>query len=146
MADSKRAHCVLVLQGGGALGSYQGGVFEALVEAGIEPTWMTGISIGAINCALVAGNAPDHRVARLREFWERVTSSLPEPPYSARGTQRVALNELSATNAMLFGVPGFFRPWVRPHRSSCRARGRRSAGTTPSRCAARSSASSTSTG
>ena len=114
MADTKRAHCVLVLQGGGALGSYQGGVFEALVEAGIEPTWMTGISIGAINCALVAGNAPEQRVARLREFWERVTSSLPEPPFSARGTQRVALNEVSATNAMLFGVPGFFRPWIPP--------------------------------
>src|SRR3954451_8930358 len=63
---------VLVLQGGGALGAYQAGVFEALHEAGIEPDWVIGTSIGAINAALVAGNAPADRLPRLREFWSRV--------------------------------------------------------------------------
>ena len=63
---------VLVLQGGGALGAYQAGVFEALHEAGIEPDWVIGTSIGAINAALIAGNAPEERLPRLREFWTRV--------------------------------------------------------------------------
>lgn len=62
----------LVLQGGGALGSYQAGVYEGLVEAGIVPNWVAGISIGAINCALIAGNAPERRVERLHEFWRTV--------------------------------------------------------------------------
>src|SRR6478752_588059 len=66
--------CVaLVLQGGGALGAYQGGVYQALAEADIEPDWVAGISIGAINAALIAGNPPEKRVERLREFWETVT-------------------------------------------------------------------------
>jgi len=112
MAD--RASCILVLQGGGALGAYQAGVFEALVDEGVEPDWVAGISIGAVNCALVAGNEPRMRVPRLREFWELVSSTLPEPPFAAQGFQRTALNEMSATNALLFGVPGFFRPWVPP--------------------------------
>src|SRR3954465_1006949 len=63
---------VLVLQGGGALGSYQAGVYQALHEAGIEPDWIIGTSIGAINAALIAGNEPPHRLARLREFWKRM--------------------------------------------------------------------------
>src|SRR4051812_7730423 len=63
---------VLVLQGGGALGAYQAGVYEALHEAGIEPDWVIGTSIGAINAGLIAGNEPEHRLARLREFWRRV--------------------------------------------------------------------------
>ena len=112
MAD--RASRILVLQGGGALGAYQAGVFEALVDEGVEPDWVAGISIGAVNCALVAGNEPGMRVVRLREFWELVSSTLPEPPFAAQGFQRTALNEMSATNALLFGVPGFFRPWVPP--------------------------------
>src|SRR4026209_1892202 len=61
---------VLVLQGGGALGAYQAGVYEALMEGGVEPDWVIGTSIGAINGALVAGNRPENRVAKLREFWE----------------------------------------------------------------------------
>ena len=64
----------LVLQGGGALGAYQGGVYEALHEAGLEPDWLAGVSIGAINAVLVAGNPPERRVERLREFWDRVTA------------------------------------------------------------------------
>ena len=64
----------LALQGGGALGSYQAGVYEALVEYDYQPDWVAGISIGAINCAIIAGNAPEDRVARLRQFWELVSS------------------------------------------------------------------------
>ena len=60
---------VLLLQGGGALGAYQAGVYEALLARGVEPGWIAGISIGAINSALIAGNAPEHRIDRLREFW-----------------------------------------------------------------------------
>ena len=70
--------CVaLLLQGGGALGAYQGGVYEALAEADIHPNWIAGISIGAINAAIIAGNPPNSRVDRLREFWMQVTSSAP---------------------------------------------------------------------
>src|SRR5512143_2179248 len=72
---------VLVLQGGGALGAYQCGVYEGLDAAGIEPDWVAGISIGAINAAILAGNAPERRVERLREFWQRIsTPALPLPP------------------------------------------------------------------
>jgi NTE family protein len=66
----------LVLQGGGALGSYQGGVFEALAVSEYLPDWVAGISIGAINAALIAGNAPEHRVKRLRSFWEEIHGGL----------------------------------------------------------------------
>ncbi|MGH7087596.1 MAG: patatin-like phospholipase family protein, partial [Stellaceae bacterium] len=65
---------VLLLQGGGALGAYQAGVYEALAEAGIEPDWVAGISIGAINAALIAGNAPERRMERLTKFWESITA------------------------------------------------------------------------
>ncbi|MGO4610346.1 patatin-like phospholipase family protein, partial [Variovorax sp. 2RAF20] len=65
-------HTILVLQGGGALGSYQAGVYEGLAEAGIAPNWVAGISIGALNAAIIAGNAPEHRVTRLREFWAHI--------------------------------------------------------------------------
>src|SRR3954467_15637956 len=68
---------VLVLQGGGALGAYQAGVYEALHEAGIEPDWVIGTSIGAINGALIAGNTAENRIARLREFWKRVEQTAP---------------------------------------------------------------------
>jgi NTE family protein len=64
----------LLLQGGGALGAYQAGVYEALTEADLHPNWIAGISIGAINGALIAGNAPEARVDKLRAFWERVTA------------------------------------------------------------------------
>jgi NTE family protein len=63
---------VLVLQGGGALGSYQAGVYQALQEAGIEPDWIIGTSIGAINAGLIAGNEPQRRLQRLHAFWSRV--------------------------------------------------------------------------
>src|SRR5688572_30603421 len=72
--DLGSATKALVLQGGGALGAYQGGVYEALVEKYQELDWVAGVSIGAINAALIAGNAPEHRVARLHEFWNLVSS------------------------------------------------------------------------
>lgn len=70
----------LVLQGGGALGSYQAGVFEALNSTGIEIDWVAGISIGAVNAAIIAGNPPERRVERLRAFWNEVTATLPSFP------------------------------------------------------------------
>ena len=64
----------LLLQGGGALGAYQAGVYEALAEADIHPDWVAGISIGAVNSAIIAGNPPEKRVEKLRQFWEQVTT------------------------------------------------------------------------
>ena len=64
----------LVLQGGGALGAYQAGVYEALAEADIQPNWVAGVSIGAINAAIIAGNPPNERIEKLRKFWRQVTA------------------------------------------------------------------------
>src|ERR1700761_3034402 len=72
--DSYDKKVSLVLQGGGALGSYQAGVYEALADFDYLPDWVAGISIGAINAAIIAGNAAENRVARLREFWEGITA------------------------------------------------------------------------
>jgi len=111
----------LVLQGGGALGAYQAGVFEGLDEAGIMPHWVAGISIGAINAALLAGNAPKQRVERLREFWQTVTAPplLPATPvaWQAAAAQgfsaaRTALGWYEASRAMFEGQRGFFTPRV----------------------------------
>jgi NTE family protein len=106
--------CILVLQGGGALGAYQAGVFESLVKAYREPTWVAGISIGAVNAALIAGNPAPSRVGRLREFWELVSSALVAPPIAQNNAAREGLNEASASQVMLFGVPGFFKPRFPP--------------------------------
>jgi NTE family protein len=110
----------LVLQGGGALGSYQAGVYERLLEAGVEPTWLAGISIGAINSAIIAGNARENRVARLREFWELVSTSADGvagkywtgvPLVDAA---RAWVNQLAAGRVIVQGVPGFFEPRIPP--------------------------------
>lgn len=106
--------CILVLQGGGALGAYQAGVFESLGKVYHEPTWVAGISIGAINAALISGNPVHARVARLREFWDLVSSSQPSLALASRLSPRESLNETSATQVMLFGVPGFFKPRFPP--------------------------------
>ena len=107
--------CILVLQGGGALGAYQAGVFEALSTVYREPTWVAGISIGAINSALITGNPANKRVERLREFWELLSSSARAPSLSSTdGVTRQSLNEASAAQVMLFGVPGFFSPRFPP--------------------------------
>jgi NTE family protein len=102
---------VLVLQGGGALGAYQGGVYEALHEAGLEPDWVIGTSIGAINGALIAANEPKARVERLREFWRRVVQDAPlfTPTLWPALWPRIgeAVEHLSTLTR---GVPGFFAP------------------------------------
>lgn len=110
----------LLLQGGGALGAYQAGVFEALQESGITPTLIAGISIGAINSAIIAGNAPKDRVAKLRSFWELVSDegdgdlSASLSGLFAGGDQRSLLNQAAAARARLRGVPGFFTSRVPP--------------------------------
>jgi NTE family protein len=107
---SKEARCILVLQGGGALGAYQAGAYDALAENGYAPDWVAGISIGAINGAIIAGNRPDQRVERLRRFWERVTSGPQGIPLSAQFQFRSVFNEASALMALAGGAPGFFVP------------------------------------
>ena len=101
-------HHILLLQGGGALGAYQAGAYEGLVEAGVAPDWVVGISIGAINAALIAGNPPARRVERLREFWNRVSSHAPLIPPDWLQPLRPMLNQLSAAASIFFGVPHFF--------------------------------------
>ena len=100
----------LVLQGGGALGSYQAGVYEAMAEYGYQPDWVAGISIGAINSAIIAGNTPQDRVARLRAFWEQVSSPSASWLDSPLEVWQHTMRRLSAMSALLFGQPGFFRP------------------------------------
>ncbi|MEK1888202.1 MAG: patatin-like phospholipase family protein [Phyllobacterium sp.] len=134
----------LLLQGGGALGAYQAGVYQGLAEAGLHPDWTAGISIGAINAALIAGNPPEDRVAKLRQFWELVTSTDPywqfPPSPTAEGNDNIATvlaqfdpskgdvvralsNQWSAARALCLGAPGFFMPrlltpWLWPHGST----------------------------
>jgi NTE family protein len=116
----------LILQGGGALGAYQAGVYEALAEAGIHPDWVAGISIGAINSALIAGNPPEKRVDKLRQFWERITTdvfaSWPQnflTPWMKGDWSNGLMSQVSAGLAMMDGVRGFFTPrlplpWLNP--------------------------------
>jgi NTE family protein len=104
----------LVLQGGGALGAYQAGVYEALAAAGHKPDWLAGISIGAINAALIAGNAPEHRVEKLRAFWDRVSSRVTLPSLFPAGFMRTWFNEVSASIVAAAGIPGFFEPRMPP--------------------------------
>ncbi|QBB72626.1 patatin-like phospholipase family protein [Pseudolysobacter antarcticus] len=104
---------VLVLQGGGALGAYQIGVYQAMHEAGIEPDWVIGTSIGAINAAIIAGNAPDKRLERLHEFWDRVEHSGQHAAWGSFG------NLFSNWFAVTRGIESFFVPrpaaWISPH-------------------------------
>src|ERR1700741_2240086 len=106
VSPAQRFQIVLVFQGGGALGAYQAGVYQALHEGGIEPDWIIGPSIGAINASLIAGNEPEHRLDRLEEFWRRMKRKefwglanwpglADPPPY---------------WSTLLAGIPGFFKP------------------------------------
>ncbi len=109
----------LLLQGGGALGSYQAGVYEALAEADLHPDWVAGISIGAINSAIIAGNPPEKRVARLREFWETVSTSPLGVPYFKNvelkdQVHHQFVNQARAMGVLLFGAPNFFVPRMPP--------------------------------
>lgn len=123
--------CVaLLLQGGGALGAYQGGVYQALSEAELEPDWVAGISIGAINAAIIAGNIPEQRVPKLRAFWESVSHDAMQhfpttltTMMTRNNSEHQALNWFSAVQTVLFGIPGFFQPrlitpWLEPHGSN----------------------------
>ena len=113
----------LVLQGGGALGAYQAGVYQALHEAGLEPDWVTGVSIGSINGAIIAGNPIERRLERLEEFWDTITAR-PVLPFLAPDMidgdgPRRAFHSLSSMMAMTLGQPGFFtprnpNPWLAP--------------------------------
>ena len=95
----KYHHEILLLQGGGALGAYQAGVYEGLVEARIAPSWVVGISIGAINAALIVGNPPERRVERLREFWRESRSTLGLPCRPGSNFFRPAVNNMAAMSA-----------------------------------------------
>jgi NTE family protein len=113
----------LVLQGGGALGSYQAGVYQAMHEAGLEPDWLAGVSIGAINAALIAGNRREDRLPRLREFWERITHRKLWPFAPDGDDLRKTRNIQSALATLSLGTPGFFRPnpvnpWLAPRGSA----------------------------
>ena len=101
-----RQQVVLVLQGGGALGAYQAGVYQALLEGGIEPDWVIGTSIGAINGAIIAGNEPKNRVARLREFWDNVTNA---DPFGAMLPASIFGNALTNLHTVMNGISGFFQ-------------------------------------
>ncbi|GAC1607242.1 MAG: patatin-like phospholipase family protein [Ramlibacter sp.] len=103
----------LVLQGGGALGAYQAGVYAALSETDLQPHWIAGVSIGAINAALIAGNAPKDRVSRLSQFWHLLSSGFGQRMPQNWG-DRATLNQWSAFSATLAGIPGFFRPVLNP--------------------------------
>ncbi|MGL4489436.1 MAG: patatin-like phospholipase family protein [Rhizobiaceae bacterium] len=110
MAKNSEELNVLVLQGGGALGAYQAGAYEALAEEGFMPDWVAGISIGAINGALISGNKPEERVTKLRAFWEKVSSGLQGKIPAFEAFVRPYFNEASASLAASFGIPGFFVP------------------------------------
>ena len=101
---------ILVLQGGGALGVYQAGAYEALMGLGKEPTWIAGISIGAINAAIIAGNRPENRVSKLKTFWDKLSSGLQGFSMFPGDQARSFFNEMSSLTATMFGIPGFFSP------------------------------------
>jgi NTE family protein len=109
----------LILQGGGALGAYQAGAYQALAEADLHPDWIAGISIGGINAALIAGNPPERRVEKLREFWETI-STAPFGLPSFRGVEikddytHKLVNQARAFYVLLGGAPGFFEPRFPP--------------------------------
>ena len=105
---------VIVLQGGGALGAYQAGAYEALCDAGHMPNWVAGTSIGAVNAAIIAGNPPEQRASRLREFWERVSSRLIAWPLGTDESSSRIFNENSAALCASGGVRGFFEPRIPP--------------------------------
>ncbi len=109
----------LVLQGGGALGAYQAGVYQALQEAGLEPDWISGVSIGAVNAAIIAGNKPGERLEALSEFWRRITDRTLWASAPDGDIFRQARNAYSAFATTLLGQPGFFEPnkvnpWLLP--------------------------------
>src|SRR5262245_13107722 len=114
--DSLPGQVVLVLQGGGALGSYQAGVYQALQEAGIEPDWIVGTSIGAINASLIAGNAPQDRLPRLHEFWRRVQRA---HHWGLRDLLPGLGDRWAYWATLTHGIPDFFTPNPLAHAGDC---------------------------
>ena len=110
MTTKPEKQVALVLQGGGALGAYQAGVYECLSETPYMPEWVAGISIGAINAAIIAGNAPHERVAKLRAFWEGVSGNSAGWPDFPLEAMRSLTRQAGSTAALVLGAPGFFRP------------------------------------
>ncbi len=110
----KHEQSVLVLQGGGALGAYQAGVYEGMAERGFAPNWVTGVSIGAINAALIAGNSRSGDSSACGRSGTRVSSALPLVMPAYLDPLRLAVNQFSAMATTTFGVPGFFVPRVPP--------------------------------
>src|SRR5713101_995161 len=113
--ESYTKKVALVLQGGGALGSYQAGVYEALASSDYKPDWVAGISIGAINAAIIAGNSPEMRVEKLREFWRTITTSAIWPVRISDLVNGAGLpfdlgKQVSAMHALMFGQSNFFAP------------------------------------
>ena len=108
--NANNGQVVLVLQGGGALGAYQGGVYQALHDAGIEPDWLIGTSIGAINASIIAGNAVEDRLPRLQEFWRRVERST---LWGAFPAFTGVADALSSWTTLAAGIPGFFETNLR---------------------------------
>jgi NTE family protein len=100
----------LIFQGGGALGAYQAGVYEALHEAGVEPDWVTGVSIGAINAAIIAGNSRATRIEKLKTFWNRITERKIWAYTPDGDIYRQMRNATSSIMTMTLGQPGFFKP------------------------------------
>jgi NTE family protein len=114
MPESRKEKIALVLQGGGALGSYQAGAYEALQRATFHMDWVAGVSIGAINGAIICGNPPQRRVERLERFWRQTSSNLLAQPISQDDASLRLFNESSAAMTAAFGVPGFFAPRAPP--------------------------------
>src|SRR5580692_861161 len=115
IANWRPDHCdrvALVLQGGGALGACQAGVYQALHEGGLEPDWVSGVSIGAINSALIAGNPPERRLERLHAFWDRITARKVWGYTPDGDVYRQARNAASSWFTMMLGQPGFFQPRI----------------------------------
>lgn len=119
----KHDNHALVLQGGGALGAYQAGVYEELFNTSYQPDWIVGVSIGAINAALIAGNVHEKRIERLTEFWHLVSSGMgPVPDLFAeslshplfQGHPRTGFNQFSALWSAMLGIPGFYKPRYPP--------------------------------
>jgi NTE family protein len=108
------ARRVLVLQGGGALGSYQGGVYEGLAEADFRPDWVAGISIGAVNAAIIAGNKPEDRLPQMRAFWETASAVVPFSMEMPDSTLRTYMSGAAAAWVASVGVEGFFKPRFPP--------------------------------
>lgn len=100
----------LVLQGGGALGSYEAGVYEAVASSEYLPDWVAGIPIGAINAGIIAGNTPENRVKHLRNFWQEITAHTSLWPSVLGGSFPAWRQKAGAMTTLMFGQPGFFTP------------------------------------